>query len=183
MPRLTNTLRARINATLAKMLTEDDRIVLIGQSIRDPYGGACKVTRGLTPYAPSRVIDTPICEQAMIGYAIGMALSGYKPIVEIMFNDLLTLCVDQIWHVSHVLQLHGSCHRIVIRTMYNEDDKYGPTHSGYMYGLVKEIPGVAWMDVTADTDIEAIYPQAVDQRWGHHAVILCEHKQEYDRRS
>ena len=75
-------------------------MVLLGEDIADPYGGAFKVTRGLSTDFPERVRTTPISEGAIAGISAGLALAGYRPIAEIMFGDFLTLCFDQI--VNHI---------------------------------------------------------------------------------
>ncbi len=123
-------LRNEIKTALQTIMREDDRIIMLGQSIRDPYGGAAKVTRGMTKEFDGRIIDMPISESAMIGTAIGLAMQGFKPIVEIMFSDFLTLCAMQIRQVAGILhEYHGVPMKIIIRTMWNTDKAYGPSHS------------------------------------------------------
>ena len=85
---------------LSEAFEEDERVVLMGEDIRDPYGGAFKVSRGLSTSFPDRVINTPISEAGFTGVAGGMAIRGLRPVVEIMFGDFLTLCTDQI--VNHI---------------------------------------------------------------------------------
>src|SRR4249919_322883 len=84
-------------------------VVLLGEDILDPYGGAFKVSLGLSTKYKDRVITTPISESSIIGVANGLALRGLKPIAEIMFGDFLTLCADQIIN-----------HAVKFRRMYNE---------------------------------------------------------------
>ena len=85
---------------LRAALKSDERVILLGEDLVDPYGGAFKVTRGLSTDFPGRVRSTPISEGAIAGLSAGLALSGYRPIAEIMFGDFLTLCFDQI--VNHI---------------------------------------------------------------------------------
>ena len=85
-----------LNAALQQALTLDERVVIMGEDILDPYGGAFKVTRGLSEAFPERVLTTPISEAGFTGIATGMALRGLRPVVEIMFGDFLTLAADQI---------------------------------------------------------------------------------------
>ncbi len=124
-----STFRAEINTALKHLLGQRKDIVLIGQSIRDPYGGACKVTRGLTRHHNNRIFDAPISEAGMIGWATGLAMRGYIPIVEIMFMDFLTLCADQVINIALKMPMPI---KVLIRTMHNPDEMYGPTHSQYM---------------------------------------------------
>ena len=67
---------AAINGALANWLAEDDRVLLLGEDIRSPYGGAFKVTRGLSNNYPDRVLNTPISEAGIVGVANGLALGG-----------------------------------------------------------------------------------------------------------
>ena len=68
-----------LNQTLDKLLAEHQDVILLGEDIRDPYGGAFKVTRGLSTKYPDRVINTPISELAITGIATGMAMRGMRP--------------------------------------------------------------------------------------------------------
>ena len=72
---------------LSEAFEENERVVLMGEDIRDPYGGAFKVSRGLSTRFPDRVINTPISEAGFTGVAGGMAIRGLRPVVEIMFGD------------------------------------------------------------------------------------------------
>jgi len=74
----------------------DERVVLLGEDILDPYGGAFKVTRGCSTAYPERTMSTPISESAMLGIAGGLALAGKLPVVEVMFGDFITLMADQL---------------------------------------------------------------------------------------
>src|SRR5882757_9261632 len=80
-------------------------VVLLGEDILDPYGGAFKVSLGLSTKYKERVITTPISEASIIGVANGLALRGLRPIAEIMFGDFLTLCADQI--INHATKFKG----------------------------------------------------------------------------
>ena len=93
-----------INQALDELLSEDLKVVLYGEDILDPYGGAFKVTKGLSTKFPDRVKSTPISEAAIIGIAGGMSIGGLKPIIEIMFGDFLALGADQLLnHLEHHL--------------------------------------------------------------------------------
>src|SRR5438093_12676657 len=70
--------------------------LLLGEDIRDPYGGAFKATQGLSSRFPDRVVQTPISEAGFVGLATGLAYVGYRPIVEIMFCDFLPLIADAV---------------------------------------------------------------------------------------
>src|SRR5690606_25343873 len=88
-----------LNAALHRAMASNDRVVVIGEDIEDPYGGAFKVTAGLSTAFPGRVRNTPISEACIVGLGVGLALAGYRPMVEIMFGDFSGLAFDQI--VNH----------------------------------------------------------------------------------
>jgi 2-oxoisovalerate dehydrogenase E1 component len=134
-----------LNAALHALMQDDPAVVLIGEDILDPYGGAFKVTRGLSTRFPERVITTPISEAGLVGASNGMALRGMRPIVEIMFGDFTTLAVDQI--VNHaakfpaMYQAQVTC-PVTIRTPMGGRRGYGPTHSQSLESLFFGIPGI-----------------------------------------
>src|SRR4051812_16865074 len=86
----------RLNRALQAAFAEDARVYLIGEDILDPYGGAFKVSKGLSTAYPDRVLTTPISEETIIGLAAGLAVCGEKPIVEVMFGDFIALGFDPI---------------------------------------------------------------------------------------
>jgi len=88
--------RQAINAALRHLLATIPETLLLGEDLHDPYGGAFKVTQGLSTDFPGRVISTPISEAGVAGASIGLALAGFKPVTEVMFADFLTLCMDQL---------------------------------------------------------------------------------------
>jgi pyruvate/2-oxoglutarate/acetoin dehydrogenase E1 component len=118
-------------------------VFMLGEDIADPYGGAFKVTRGLSTAFPQRVRTTPISEGAIAGVAAGLALAGYRPIAEVMFGDFLALCFDQI--LNHIAKYEAmydgsvSC-PVVIRTPSGGGRGYGPTHSQSIEKHVLGIP-------------------------------------------
>ena len=72
-------------------------MLMVGEDVLSPYGGAFKVTRGLSDEFPARVFNTPISEACIVGLGTGLGLTGFYPIVEIMFGDFLGLAFDQIF--------------------------------------------------------------------------------------
>ena len=97
-----------LNTALHQALARDKRVIVLGEDVLDPYGGAFKVTRGLSQVYPGRVLTTPISEAGIVGLATGMALRGLRPVVEIMFGDFLALAADQV--INHAAKF---------RYMYN----------------------------------------------------------------
>jgi pyruvate/2-oxoglutarate/acetoin dehydrogenase E1 component len=132
-----------LNQALHQLMHNDERVYLIGEDILDPYGGAFKVSKGLSTSFPERVITTPISESGITGFAIGLAMSGMLPIVEIMFGDFLTLCTDQI--VNHACKFRWMYNDqvrvpLVIRTPMGGGRGYGATHSQSLESLFMGIP-------------------------------------------
>src|SRR5437879_5612185 len=85
-----------LNRALDRALAGDRRVTLLGEDVLDPYGGAFKISRGLSTRHPGSVLGTPISESAVMGVAAGLALCGERPIVEVMFGDFLALGFDQL---------------------------------------------------------------------------------------
>ena len=161
---------------LRASLKDDGRVILLGEDLVDPYGGAFKVTRGLSTEFPGRVRSTPISEGAIVGLAAGLALSGYRPIVEIMFGDFITLCFDQI--VNHIAKYEAMYNGqatcpVMIRTPSGGGRGYGPTHS---QSLEKHFLGVPHLRVVASSlvhDPAAVLRALLTQ---NSPVLLIEHK-------
>lgn len=134
-----------LNQSLHRLLASDNRIIVIGEDILDPYGGAFKVTRGLSTEYPDQVISTPISEAGIVGFATGMALRGLLPVVEIMFGDFITLTADQI--INHAVKFRWMYNDqvkvpLVIRTPMGGRRGYGPTHSQTLEKLLLGVPGL-----------------------------------------
>ena len=105
LPRPAINVRGSLNLALNRLLTDHPEVILLGEDLHDPYGGAFKVTAGLSTAFPDRVISTPISEAGIVGTAIGLAMDGYLPIVELMFADFLTLAMDQLF--NHAVKFPG----------------------------------------------------------------------------
>jgi len=158
------TVLASLNAGLRAALVEDARVIVLGEDVLDPYGGAFKVTRGLSTQFPDRVLTTPISEAAILAVAIGMALRGFRPVVEIMFGDFLFLAGDQI--VNHAAKYRAMFNDqvrvpLVVRAPMGGRRGYGPTHS---QSLEKHFLGVPGLWVVAPhplLDAGALLRQAI----------------------
>ncbi len=133
-----------IRGALDEAMAGDDRIALLGEDLCDPYGGAFKVTAGLSDKYASRVRNTPISEAAIVGIGNGLALAGWKPVVEIMFGDFLMLAADQIVnHAAKFADMYNGQVRVplVIRTPSGGYRGYGPTHSQSLEKHLLGLPG------------------------------------------
>lgn len=121
-----------LNAALHKMMREDQSVIVLGEDLLDPYGGAFKVTKGLSTKFPDRVLTTPLSEAGFTALAAGMAMRGLRPVVEIMFGDFLLLAADQmVNHIGKYRWMYNDKVRVplVIRTPMGGRRGYGPTHS------------------------------------------------------
>ncbi len=134
-----------LNAGLHQAFTADERVYLLGEDLLDPYGGAFKVTRGLSTAYPERILTSPISEAGLVGMAAGMALRGLRPVVEIMFGDFLTLATDQIInHAAKFRWMYNNQVRVpmLIRTPMGGRRGYGPTHSQTLEKYFLGVPGL-----------------------------------------
>ena len=125
-------------------LAADERVILIGEDIESPYGGAFKCTDQLSARYPGRVRNTPISELAIVGIGNGLALGGFQPVVEIMFGDFVTLALDQ-W-VNHAAKFafmfaDKVTVPLVVRTPMGGKRGYGATHSQSLERHVVGVPG------------------------------------------
>lgn len=174
--------RLALNSALTKLLARDPDVVLLGEDLHDPYGGAFKVTAGLSEQYPGRVISTPISEAGVTGAGIGLALAGKKPIVEIMFADFLTLCMDQIY--NHAVKFPGMFPEvsvpIVIRTPCGGRRGYGPTHSQSPENIFASVPGLTVVYGSHRHDVGQLLIDAT-VRWPNPTLFL-EHKLLYGER-
>ncbi len=140
-----------LNHALHHAMRGDERVYLLGEDVLDPYGGAFKVTRGLSSAFPERVLTTPISEAGIVGVAAGMAMRSLRPVVEIMFGDFITLIADQlINHIAKFPWMYSGGKApaeqvrvpLVIRTPMGGRRGYGPTHSQSLEKLYLGVPGL-----------------------------------------
>lgn len=168
--------RQHLNHALSFLLEKSANVILLGEDLHDPYGGAFKVTAGLSTKFKEKVISTPISEAGITGSAIGMALSGYKPIVELMFADFLTLAMDQLY--NHAVKFPGIFENtelpLVIRTPCGGGRGYGPTHSQSPENICATIPGLTVVYPSHRHDSGQLLVNAV-VGWNYPLVFL-EHK-------
>lgn len=133
-----------VRQALADAMQDDERIVLLGEDVRDPYGGAFKITAGLSTRFDDRVRNVPISEAAVVGIGNGLALAGRRPIVEIMFGDFLMLAADQILnHAAKFAWMYNDQVRVplLVRTPMGGYRGYGPTHSQSLEKHLLGVPG------------------------------------------
>ncbi len=168
--------RGAINAALRDLLARDENVVVLGEDLHEPYGGAFKVTAGLSSEFTGRVISTPISEAGITGSGIGLALAGKRPIVEIMFADFLSLCMDQIY--NHAVKFPGMFSDVdvplVVRAPCGGRRGYGPTHSQSPENLFVSVPGLTVIYGSHRHNVGQLLVDTV-KRWPNPTIFL-EHK-------
>lgn len=175
-PATAQNVRVAINQALRTLLADDERVLVIGEDLHEPYGGAFKVTAGLSSEFDGRVISTPISEAGITGAGIGLAMDGERPVIEIMFADFLTLCMDQLY--NHAVKFPGmfadSQVPLVIRTPAGGRRGYGPTHSQNPENLFVSVPGLTVLFGSHRHNVGQLLVDTVE-RWPNPTVFL-EHK-------
>ena len=135
-----------IHEALDIALGTDDRVFELGEDIQDPMGGGFKVHVGLsTKYGLDRVRPTPITEQAIMGAAIGAAITGMRPVPEIMLMNFMAVCADQlINHAAKLRYMSGGQTNvpITVRTVTGAGGGFGAQHSDMLEGPLVHTPGL-----------------------------------------
>lgn len=163
-------------------MARDERVILIGEDIAG-YGGAFKLTAGMAErFGTERVRNTPISEAGFVGVAVGAALTGLRPIVEIMFMDFVTLAMDQL--VNHAAKFRyqfGQQARVplVLRTPAGAGRGYGPTHSQSLEKWLVATPGLIVVAPATPADARGLFKSAVRC---DDPVVFIESKILYGRR-
>lgn len=175
-PESASNVRTAINGALRTLLTHCEDVVVLGEDLHEPYGGAFKVTAGLSSEFKGRVISTPISEAGITGAGIGLAMAGCRPIVEIMFADFVTLCMDQLY--NHAVKFPGTFEHgevpLVLRTPCGGRRGYGPTHSQSPENLLVSVPGLTVVFGSHRHNVGQLLVDAVT-RWPN-PVVFLEHK-------
>ncbi len=170
-----------INEALHELFAARDDVYLLGEDVLDPYGGAFKVTQGLSDAYPDRVLTTPISEASLFGVAAGMALRGRRPILEIMFGDFIALGFDQIVNgIAKFREMYDDQVTVplVVRTPMGGRRGYGPTHSQSLEKLLLGVPNVVVVATSECHDLGGLLANAVED---DRPVFLVENKLMYGR--
>ena len=177
-----------INEALDQEMSRDESVIVMGEDVvggqgadgeMDAWGGVLGVTKGLYGKHGDRVMDTPISESAFIGAAIGAASSGSRPVVELMFNDFLGVCFDQIFNQAAKFRyMFGGKAKtpVVIRTMIGSGFRAAAQHSQSLYSLFTHIPGLKCVVPATPYDAKGLLIEAIRD---DDPVIFFEHKKLY----
>jgi pyruvate/2-oxoglutarate/acetoin dehydrogenase E1 component len=145
-------------------MARDSRVFVMGEDVA-LFGGAYGVTRGLLQeFGESRVLDTPISESALVGLAVGAAINGMRPVVEIQFADLLPLAMDQL--ANHAARYHymtgGRVNvPMVVRNKFATRAGGGPSHSSCNHGAFIHFPGLKIIMPTTPADAKGLLLAAI----------------------
>jgi pyruvate dehydrogenase E1 component beta subunit len=184
-----------INEALRLEMRADSTVIVMGEDVAgaagrahlglaDAWGGPMRATRGLIgEFGPERVIDTPIAEMGFVGAAVGAAMTGLRPVVEIMFVDLIGVCYDQI--VNQAAKMHymlgGKVELpLVIRTTYGtrgDERSYGggaaAQHSQTLYASLAHVPGLTVVVPSTAYNAKGLTAAAIR---ANGPVVVMEHK-------
>ena len=162
-----------IRAAQARALADDPRVFIYGQDV-GAFGGAFKATKHLAQEFPGRVIDAPISEDAMVGLAVGAAIEGLRPIIEMQFADFSTAGFNQIVNQAATLfwRTNVPC-PLVIRRPGGGTSGSGPFHSQSMEAVYAHYPGLV---VMTPATVEDAYSMLLEAVALNDPVIFCEHK-------
>ena len=174
-------IREAINQVLHEEMARDERVVVMGEDVANrESGGVYGITAGLADkFGELRVIDTPITESAIIGAAGGAALTGLRPVAELMFIDFLGVCLDQLMNQIAKFRYMfggGATTPVTIRTMIGAGAGTGPQHSAILYPLLVAIPGIKVVAPSNAYDAKGLLAQAIRD---DDPVVFCEHKAIY----
>jgi pyruvate dehydrogenase E1 component beta subunit len=170
------TYRAAIAAGIAQEMERDPNVVLIGEDI-GAAGGVFKLTEGLLDkFGPERVRDTPISEQAIVGAAMGAAMTGLRPIAELMFSDFFAVAWDmvanQIAKTRYMTDGQVSL-PLVLRTANGAGLRFGAQHSQSVENWAMAIPGLKVVAPSTPADVAGLMAAAIRDP---DPVVFCEHK-------
>lgn len=162
-----------IREAQAKALSDDESVYIYGQDVAG-FGGAFKATKNLAEKFPGRVLDSPISEDAMIGSAIGAAIEGMRPIVEMQFADFSTVAFNQIVNqaATHYYRTGVPC-PLVVRLPSGGTEGSGPFHSQSLESIYAHYPGLV---VMTPSTVEDAYSMLLEAVAIDDPVIFCEHK-------
>jgi len=162
-----------IREAQARALAEDHRVFIYGQDV-GKFGGAFKATKNLAEEFPGRVIDAPISEDAIIGLAVGAAIEGLRPIIEMQFADFSTVAFNQIVNQAATLYWRtGVPCPITVRLPFGGTSGSGPFHSQCLEAIYAHYPGLIVMTPATVEDAYSMLLAAVAL---DDPVIFCEHK-------
>jgi len=186
------TYKDAINEALMQIMAADPTVILLGEDIAggagrdhhpgalDAWGGPFGVTKGLaTRFGRERVMDTTIAEAGFVGAAVGAAMTGLRPVVELMYVDFAGVCFDQLMNqAAKVRYMFGGKQKVpmVMRTVVGGGFRAAAEHSQTLYSLYTHIPGLKTVAPSTPADAKGLLIAAIED---DDPVIFFEHKRLY----
>jgi len=171
--------REALNQALREEMQRDESVLIMGEDI-GVFNGAFKVTQGLLEeFGEKRVRDTPISENTIVGVGVGAAMTGLRPIVELMTVNFSLLAMDQIVnHMSTIHYMFGGQVRVpmVVRFPQGAGHQLGPTHSHCLEGLFLHVPGMLLAVPSTPADAKGLLKAAIRD---DNPVVFIEHESLY----
>jgi len=172
-----------IRDAFRKQLRSNPATIIMGEDVRDPYGGAFKATKDLSTEFDSQVINMPISEACMTGIAVGVAMNKSLPVVEMMFGDFVTLAFDQLLnHAAKYGWVYGDDISVpmVLRVPSGAKRGYGPTHSQSLEKFLVGIPLINVIALNIVLDPGLVYQKLFDSI--KMPTVVIENKKLYGQR-
>jgi pyruvate dehydrogenase E1 component beta subunit len=174
--------REALNQALREEMNRDDSVLLMGEDI-GVFNGAFKVTAGLlAEFGEKRVRDTPISENTIVGVGVGAAMTGLRPVVELMTINFSLLALDQIVnHAAHIHYMFGGQVKVplVIRMPQGAGHQLGPTHSHCLEAIYLHVPGLLVAVPSTAADAKGLLKAAIRD---DNPVVFIEHETLYGQR-
>ncbi|HUX19938.1 MAG TPA: alpha-ketoacid dehydrogenase subunit beta [Spirochaetia bacterium] len=171
--------REALRAALYEEMLRDDKVFVIGEEV-GRYGGAYAVTKGLIDeFGPRRLVDTPISEASTVGLGVGAAVTGLRPIVELMYVDFVALAMDQIANqMAKLRYMTGGQVKVpmVLRTQGGTGRSAGSQHSQSLEAMLVHIPGMRVVMPSSPADAKGLLKTAIRS---DDPVVFIEHKALY----
>lgn len=172
----TLSMRSALNEALREEMARDEKVFLAGEDVGKP-GGTFGVTKGLfKQFGEWRVKDTPLSEEAIVGLAVGASMAGYRPVVEIMFMDFITIAMEQICNqAAKSRYLYGGMVSLplVIRTLCGVGLRAGGHHSQSLEAWFIHTPGLKVIMPSTPADAKGLMKSAIRD---DNPVVFMEHK-------
>lgn len=176
----TLSLKEAVLSAIFEEMEADERVIMMGEDI-GAAGGVFKQTEGLfARFGAARIIDTPISESAIFGLAVGAAMTGSRPIVEIMFGDFITLVMDQLVNQAakvHYMSAGGYSVPLVLKTGIGVGGNLGPQHSQSLHAWLAHIPGLKVVMPATPADAKGLMKAAIRD---NNPVIFAEDRMTYN---
>ncbi|WP_173917647.1 alpha-ketoacid dehydrogenase subunit beta [Halobacillus sp. Marseille-Q1614] len=166
-----------VNEAIRETMRNDENVILLGEDVaggaevdhlqdEDAWGGVMGVTNGLVQeFGRDRILDTPIAEAGYVGAAVSAAATGMRPIAELMFNDFIGSCLDEVMNQGAKLRYMFGGHAkipLVIRTMHGAGFRAAAQHSQSLYGMFTAIPGVKVVVPSSPADAKGLLISAIE---------------------